>query len=164
MITTLYSKSSRFFSLRWKSQLLAIAVFFILGFNRLCVLIIPFRYLSKSYGQPCANHCFSLLISPQKTAKARQIGKIVRMMANNTPWQSQCLVQAMTAKTVLQAFDIPYVLFFGLANNNDNEKGNTLQAHAWLTARQVPVTGGYSWNSFSVIATFSSDNGITKKT
>jgi len=54
---------------------------------------------------------------------------------------------------------VPYVIFFGLARGSDG-----LQAHAWITAGEVKVTGGIGFDRFVVVGCFLGGAGAVAAT
>jgi len=80
------------------------------------------------------------------------IGRVVRLTANYTPWDSNCFPQAITARFLMGLYRIPYIFFFGLLRDPTNPSG--MKAHAWVAAGPVPVTGGVSFGQFTVVGCF----------
>lgn len=68
---------------------------------------------------------------------ARIIGYHVDRVTEHTPWESKCLVRALTAGRILKKRHIASTLYLGVGK--DNEK---MVAHAWLRCGQLYVTGG----------------------
>ena len=83
--------------------------------------------------------------------RALHIGRVVRMAARYTPWESNCFPQAVTASFLLRWYGVPYALFFGVA---PAEKDAKIQAHAWIAAGSGQVTGGMSFGQFTVVGCF----------
>jgi Transglutaminase-like superfamily len=123
----------------------------ILGASRLAIRAVPFRHLASWLGmQASASPCVPLLGS-RSEARAAVVGRVVRLAARYTPWESNCLPQALTARIVLGLYRIPYSLFLGVARDSGE---TSIQAHAWLTAGRVSVTGGESFGQFTVVGCF----------
>lgn len=88
---------------------------------------------------------------PERAARlAERVGWAVRAAARNLPFKVVCLPQAIAARMMLQRRGVPSILHFGVA------KGRTkaIDAHAWLDAASVEVTGYPIAASFSEIACF----------
>ena len=85
-------------------------------------------------------------------SRAYRIGWAVRTMARRTPWNSNCLAQAIAAKRMLRRRRIACTLYLGLAKDAKDE----LAAHAWLRCGNRILTGGRSsqWQ-YTVVSTFS---------
>lgn len=84
------------------------------------------------------------LLDPAQEARALQIGRLVRMTAVYTPWDSNCFPQAVVARLLLGLYGIPYVLNFGLMRD---PAGGEMKAHAWVTA-------GASFGQFTTVGCF----------
>lgn len=59
-------------------------------------------------------------------------------VCNHTPWESKCLVQALTAKKILNRYGLPCTLYMGVCKDEKDE----MIAHAWLRCGNIFVTGG----------------------
>ena len=57
----------------------------------------------------------------------------------------------MAARVLLGLYDVPYALYFGLARDALTRE---TQAHAWVMAGPVAVTGGASFARFTVVGVF----------
>lgn len=96
-------------------------------------------------------------LSPSKYRRAAKVGWAVNKMSLFTPWESKCLVQAITAQVVLRIIKVPYTLYLGLDRNESKE----LVAHAWLRCGELIVTGAREKERFVTVAQFarsSTDN------
>lgn len=83
-----------------------------------------------------------------------RIGWAIRAVSGRTPWESKCLVQAITGKVMLRRKRIHNTLYLGVAKDGDNK----MQAHAWLrVGGQVLTGGGFVDNSYTVVAMFADD-------
>ncbi|NCS64714.1 MAG: hypothetical protein COS39_06420 [Hydrogenophilales bacterium CG03_land_8_20_14_0_80_62_28] len=122
----------------------------LLGGARLATLLLPFRRLAPHLGKHLGNTAFSPLLAPGQVARAAQIGQVVELAARYAPWRARCHEQAIVARVWLGGFKIPYVLYYGVGKGMDG----TLQAHAWVCAGPVNVTGGDSWAEFTVVGAF----------
>jgi hypothetical protein len=68
---------------------------------------------------------------------AREVGWSVTRAACFMPFKAVCLQQAMAARSMLRRRGVPSVLHFGAARGETKP----LDAHAWLDAAGVEVTG-----------------------
>ena len=109
---------------------------------RLSLAIFPFRRVAKGFG------AFVPPTDPRVAAQAQGIGETqaraakdigwaVRTSAPWMPFRSVCLQQAMAAHAMLRRRGIPSVMHFG-AGKSDTKP---IDAHAWLDAAGVKVTG-----------------------
>ncbi len=81
---------------------------------------------------------------------AEEIGWAVVRAARHVPFQAVCLPQAMTAQMMLKRRGVSCVLHLGAAKG----KEKPLDAHAWLDAAGVEVTGFPVARDFTEIACF----------
>ena len=79
-----------------------------------------------------------------------RVRKAVTIAARNVPWNAVCLPQAMAAQVMLKRRGIKSVMHFGAAKGTDKP----LDAHAWLDAAGVEVTGYPVAEGFAEIACF----------
>lgn len=67
-----------------------------------------------------------------------------------TPWESRCLVRALTAKKMLNRRGLPCTLYMGVKE----EQKAGMAAHAWLRCGNIFVTGGNGAGAYAVTAIF----------
>jgi hypothetical protein len=110
--------------------------------SRLALTLIPFPRLAQRVGT---------LVSPTDTRTlqasaqgpranallAEEIGWAVTRAAYYLPFKAACLPQALAARFMLKRRRIQSVLHFGVAKG----EAKSLDAHAWLEAEGVEVTG-----------------------
>jgi hypothetical protein len=65
------------------------------------------------------------------------IASMVALAARNVPFRTVCLPQAMAARAMLERRGIASVMHFGAGFG----KVKPIDAHAWLDAAGMPVTG-----------------------
>lgn len=83
------------------------------------------------------------LIRPRELDDRQEalIGRVafaIPRVAARLPWRADCLVQALAAKRWLTRHDIVSTLTFGVPR----DKPAAFEAHAWLSAGDIIVTGG----------------------
>lgn len=81
---------------------------------------------------------------------AVRVSDAVRRAARNIPFGAVCLPQAMAARRMLARRSIPSVMHFGAAKGQDKP----IDAHAWLDAAGVKVTGYPVANGFVEMGCF----------
>ncbi|CAK0778628.1 Transglut_core3 domain-containing protein [Gammaproteobacteria bacterium] len=145
-------KFSHFLRLPRFEKMWLFPVWGLLGLSRLTILSIQFRRLAPYLGGHMGNCAVVPVLSPQQQRRALQIGRVVRLAARYTPWESNCFPQAVTARLLLGLYRIPYALFFGVYK--DEENFHELKAHAWVAAGPVRVTGGDGFWQFAVVGVF----------
>lgn len=127
-------------------------VWVILGFAKALILTLSFRRLAPRLGRQSGIAPWVPLLTPAEEQRALLIGRLVRMTARYTPWDSNCFPQAIAARMLLGLYGVPYVLYFGLQRDPADPAG--LKAHAWVAAGRVRVTGGTSFGQFTVVGCF----------
>jgi len=122
-----------------------------LGIARLAILVLPFRWLARGFGQQMAR-------SPEEAGATSaelldHISWAVATASRRLPWDCLCLAQAMAGKAMLKRRGVPSTLYLGLAKDGEAQ----LQAHAWLRCGERILTGQQGMAGFTVIATFAED-------
>lgn len=123
-----------------------------LGLARAAVLLLPFPRLSRWLGASIGAVALMPLATPAQMRRASLIGRVIGKMARYTPWNSNCLAQALLARMLLGALHIPYALHLGLLPKAV-APGETL-AHAWVVCGRVFVTGDNGFANYPVVAVF----------
>jgi hypothetical protein len=126
-----------------------------LALIRIAQLIIPFRRLIHYLGvvtPPALGELGRNAQSPlpEHIAVAEEIAWAVSRAALHAPFQAMCLHQAMAAKAMLRRRGIAGALYFGAAR----DAAGLMEAHAWLLAAGVEVTGYPVPSNFVTIACF----------
>lgn len=119
------------------------------GVFRIQILCVPMSILKKRFGIPGEESTKN--ISRDNYKYAAQVGMVVERMLNKTPWESKCLVKALTAQKLLKKRKIPTTLYLGVGK----EDGKMI-AHAWLRCGEFFVTGGKECSRYAVVAQFRS--------
>src|SRR5271169_908867 len=70
------------------------------------------------------------------------------------PLRSDCLPQALAAATLCRWLMVPVALHLGVRRETKGQALRPLEAHAWVTAGPVAVTGGDGFESFVAVACF----------
>jgi hypothetical protein len=109
---------------------------------RLALIFIPFPRLARRLGTfvPPSDARVAAVrtaTTPDEAARAEEIGWAVTRAARYVPFKAVCLPQAMAARVMLERRSVKSVMHFGAAKGQDKP----LDAHAWLDAAGVEVTG-----------------------
>ena len=80
--------------------------------------------------------------------RARRIRWAIGSAARHLPWKPVCLPQALTAQWMLRRRGIPSTLYLGI------DPSDSYEAHAWVRAGRIIVTGGPRQNRFAVVSSF----------
>lgn len=122
---------------------------------RLALIFIPFPRLARRLGtfvlpaDARAMQAGSAACEAQARL-AEEIGWAVTRAARYVPFKAVCLPQAMAARAMLTRRGVDSVMHFGAARGKDK----SLDAHAWLDAAGVEVTGYPVAEGFAEIACF----------
>ncbi|MFC6840802.1 lasso peptide biosynthesis B2 protein [Xanthomonas theicola] len=131
---------------------LLLPTWMVLGLARAAVLGLGFRRLAPWLGRRVALPPPLPALDARAQRRALQIGRTLRLAARHTPWRSNCLVQALAACCLLGLFRVAHVLCFGVARTADASR--QLQAHAWVVAGSLRVTGGGGIERFAQVGCF----------
>jgi hypothetical protein len=137
-----------------RRALLAEAVACLLA-ARLALIFIPFPRLAQRLGtfvppsDPRVAQAANAVPQDQ-TQLAEDIGWAVTRAARYVPFKAVCLPQAMAARVMLKRRCVKSVMHFGAAKGTEKP----LDAHAWLDAAGVEVTGYPVAKNFAEIACF----------
>ncbi len=134
-------------------QLWFLPLWMVLGVAKALIFTVSFKRLAWMLGNPSGTNPWIPLISTSQAARALQIGRAIRMAAQYTPWDSNCFPQAVVARLLLGLYGVPYALYFGLMRDPQSKD---MEAHAWVATGRIRVTGGYSFNQFTVVGCFAS--------
>lgn len=133
--------------LRVKRTILFAITFILTGIFRFFILFFKFKALVNCIAIEKGEYDENMVLSPSDIGKSREIKRSVEYISKHTPWESLCLVRALTGMTILKLFGIHSVLFLGLSK--DKSKG--LEAHAWLNVGKYTLIGGEQMNGFNII-------------
>jgi hypothetical protein len=123
----------------------------LLGISKLLIFTCEFRRLAPLFGISIGVAAWLPLLTPKQECRALQIGRLIKLAARYTPWDSNCFPQAITARLLLELHKIPYTLCFGLMREITSKE---IQAHAWVSSGRVNVTGGMSFKHFTIVGCF----------
>jgi len=126
-------------------------VWLLLGVSKAVIFLLTFRKIEKLMGKAHGISPVIPLLTASQRERVGQIGHVVRVTSRYTPWKSNCYPQAITAALLLRLYKLPYLLCFGLKRSE--ESGRYL-AHAWVASGPVKVTGGLSFNVYTVVACY----------
>ena len=152
MIAALKQKTQIFLHMRFKLKCLFAINYLLCGVARAFINIFPLKRLAPYFGTLHKNIIFSTVLTRTQRNHAIQLRRSIALAAKYTPWDSNCLTQAMVAKFWCARLNIPYILYIGYTKNEDKPSGYA--SHAWLTAGPVAITGEHSFSSFKVVSTY----------
>ncbi|OPJ62714.1 lasso peptide biosynthesis B2 protein [Clostridium oryzae] len=149
-------KIRKIIKLSSKERNALLEAFCISGLVRFAILFIKFKKLAMFLGK--YKQETSTEISEVHKEVIYRVGWAVSEMSYRTPWQSKCLVKALTAQLMLARRKISSTLYLGLAKSEDNK----LLAHAWLRSGKVIITGARERGGFKEVAKFANYAGEDK--
>lgn len=150
ILSRLAKKVKTFWSIGNGRRLRFLQAYIYMGIYRAFILFVPFNKYKKRMG----NHNNE---SPKEVdiisyRVAREVRWAVTQAARHTPWESKCLVQALTAQRMMKNKRIPTTIYLGVKKNKDNE----MIAHAWVRCGSFYITGGDNRWGYAVVAKFAS--------
>jgi len=132
-------------------QLLYIEATFWLGISKLAILILPFRWIAPFLGTHMATSDEHDKTDENGTRKTKiSVAQAILVMSRHLPWESKCLVQAISGKMMLNRRKVPNTIYLGVAKKENGD----LNAHAWLRAGDLVILGGGGLDKFAVVSTF----------
>ena len=147
-------KLRRFAQVGSRRRALLIEAVFWLAAARLALIFIPFPRLARRLGDfvpPSDPRALRAKVPVEGEATlAAEIGWAVTRAARYLPFKAVCLPQAMAARVMLKRRGVKSVMHFGAAKGEEKP----LDAHAWLDAAGVEVTGYPVAKNFAEIACF----------
>lgn len=141
-----------FVRLPLREQLWFVLLLPLSGLVRAMILAVPFSRYAWLLGERRGNDQLLLLADPQSEQLGWRIGRIIEQVARFTPWDSKCLVQAILARGMCRYYRLPYVLHLGVTRNQD--KGNPLKAHAWVSVGRWVIVGREGHRAFTIVSTY----------
>jgi len=114
----------------------------------------PTGSLLRAMGQSVGAVACAPLVDARGEARARLVRRSIRRAARVSPLRSDCLPQALAAATLCRWLMVPVALHLGVRRETKGQALRPLEAHAWVTAGPVAVTGGDGFESFVAVACF----------
>lgn len=150
-VKKLFAKTKKFFLLSWTLKIMVFEALIFTGLVRFAILFIPFNKLARKIGK----------YNDESTYEASYLEKVtigniswaVNVARKRTPWESKCLVQALTAQLMLKKRKISSTVYLGVAKNKEKK----LKAHAWLRCGSEIITGNNEREGFTVVAKFANN-------
>jgi hypothetical protein len=130
---------------RWRDQpgsrrlLLTEAVAW-LAYARIALVAVSFRKLAARFGVVRVAGTAAAprpALTQQEAVQAREVSWAVTRAAKYVPFRAVCLPQAIAAKAMLDRRHVASVMHFGVARHDCAP----MDAHAWLDAGDIEVTG-----------------------
>lgn len=143
-----FRRLKKFRIFQFQDKLLILKAFFITGIMRILLILVPFNILKKYMGK--YNEESSYNIDDRNSDRIEKIGWVVTKISRYTPWDSKCLVQALTAQTLLRNSGFESTLYLGVRKSSNK---SIIDAHAWTRCENIYVTGG-NGEKYFIVAKF----------
>jgi len=148
----MHKKITNFFTLPITEIHAFVEAFFWLGAMRVAILTISFKKLTKSLCHKRLDYSPGP-VKQHEACVVLTVKQAIHRAARRTPWESACLVQALTARVMLQKRHIPGAFYLGVAPDDTGE--SPLKAHAWSQCGNIIVTGNHGHERFKIMTVFS---------
>ena len=162
---------ARFLKKPWPYQQIVMEAFLWLAITRFVIRFLPFKALLFVIGtkpEPESDHTvgidyMELMKNSYETEiqpgpVITDITNAVKSVSRRVPWQSKCLVQAASAKKMMNRRKIENHLFLGVSASGLKGHGPTkrrnIHSHAWLIADHNVVLGGENLDDYIVVSRF----------
>lgn len=117
-----------------KQKRLTLSAYFYSAYYRFCILNLKKEKLENKMGIKGETR----FDETQEVIKiAMNIACRVNHISLKTPWQSKCLVRALTIQRLLKRNNISSTLYLGVGNADNN-----MVAHAWIRCGKYYLSGG----------------------
>lgn len=118
-----------------------------LGAARLVVRALTLERMAPHLGRHMAESAPQS--TPEAQAVAVRVARAVAALAPRLPWRCMCLEQAIAAQLMLRRRRVPSTLYLGVGRGPQ-----ALEAHAWLRAGELILTGAAGRERYAVVATY----------
>jgi hypothetical protein len=119
----------------------------LLGWGRLLKLV-PFSKIAPKLGEQMTETPYDNLNGSQKVV--RQISQMIQIVSKYVFWESECLVKALAARSMLKRRGLESTLYLGTWIDENGK----LVAHAWLRSGPFYITGAEQIERFTTVACF----------
>ncbi len=138
----------KFSKLRSGDKIIFLEALYYSAKSRFMVKFIPFKKIAPILGDGREDLC----VDDEKfIGEIKKISAAVNTVSRNTPWESKCLVQALTAKYMLKRRGIKSAVYFGVMKNDEKN----IKAHAWIKSNNIILTGKAGMDNYKIISIFS---------
>ena len=122
---------------------------------RLAIWALPFKRVAVFLGSSIrGEQQLFWSVTESQEARGRRIGKMGRLVARYTPWETKCLAQAIMVRMLLGWYDIPCVIRIGVMKSE--EPDDPLKAHAWVEVGDSVIVGRAGYERFTVLHSYAS--------
>ena len=146
------SRLRTFLRLPMREKLMLPEALVLSGYYRYLTLHRPFARISPKIGTLGCE-------TPETEVRDEAVGQVsqaVSIICNRTPWESKCLVRALTAKKMLNRRKLPCTMYMGVTLQENGE----MVAHAWLRCGRKYVSGGNGSRQYTVTTIYGDQQEI----
>lgn len=137
---------------------LFLKAYFMLGIARFTVLVLPFKWIANTLGTKQQETTLNELSSNDKVI-VKRVSSNIKRASRYTPWNSNCLAQAITANRLLKKRNVSSTLYFGITKKE--YQSSIDKAHAWVRCGKFYVVGGNGSISHTIVASFAMETHNT---
>lgn len=130
-----------------KKKKLTLVIWVLTAYYRALILLVPPKKLQPHWGAQGEESAKTDTVENYR--QAVRIAREVVRIADKTPWESKCLVRALTTQKLVHRKGIETTLYLGVGKD-DNGK---MIAHAWIRCGEIFLTGG-DGSQYSTVAMF----------
>jgi hypothetical protein len=141
----------KFFALEGAERRLFLEAWWTLGVMRIALLTRSFKKIARPLLQTPPSEGEEPVPEPRTILRAEKIARVVRRAAAHTPWESACLVQALTVWKMLERRGIPGCFYLGVDRRGTEGK---MRAHAWAKCGDRILTGASGREAFTPVSMF----------
>jgi hypothetical protein len=125
-----------------------IEAWFLSGCGRLAILLLPFRVIAPWLGEH--QGAAGEVVPPHVAGLPARVKWAVATASRYTPWNTNCLVAALTARLMIGRRGGAGTIFFGVART----AAGGLRAHAWLRSGNLIVSGQQGMQHYAPVTSF----------
>lgn len=129
-----------------KNKKMTVRVWYLSAWYRFRIKFFSQKHLEKKWGVLGEESSWDP--QPEHERYLKWVAYQVRVSCEKTPWESKCLVQALTARKLLMRKKISCTLYLGVG-----KKDEEMIAHAWLRSGPDYITGG-DGTGYAMVAKF----------
>lgn len=130
-----------------RKKKLTLAIWGLTAYYRALILLVPPKKLQPYWGTQGEESAKTDTVENYR--QAVRIAREVVRIADKTPWESKCLVRALTTQRLVHRKGIETTLYLGVGKD---ENGKMI-AHAWIRCGEIYLTGG-DGSQYSTVAVF----------
>jgi len=132
----------------FERPLLIIEAYFFMICSKIALSLLSFKWVAGFMGDLMEE---SSEEDNYKKEELKVISDAIQIADRNIPMKTECYVQALTARLMINRRNQESTIYIGVMKNQDGET----KGHAWLRSGQFIVTGKNRHEDYQIIATYS---------